>query len=92
MSVEIIRQGKVIHRSRNLRGLLDYARRNSVQAVSINRLPEGAMLIVRFFNGATCSTAFADCSVCIGWIKARRSWDIAAIAINQDSATFEAKQ
>lgn len=74
MTVQITLGDKVVSNSRNLRGLLDYARKHFIHRVAIcNRNSHGA-LYVEFENGATCRTEFADYSVLVRWILARRSW------------------
>lgn len=74
--IEIVNpQGVVIHRSRNLRGILDHARRTWLEAAVAWPAPGGrGRLSVTFGDGATCVTAFADFTVLCCWLQARRSW------------------
>lgn len=86
--LQIIRQGKVESDSRNLRGLMDYARRNTIQRVTLEMTEDyGALFHVRFVNGATLNTEFAGWDVAQRWVRARRSWSLKAAVIK---ATFEA--
>lgn len=92
--VEIIRQGKVEAYSRNLRGILDYARRNSVRRVKVEfgNITRRAFYTVEFFNGATCKGEFAEYGICVDWFKSRRSWDLNLTLDNGEVARFEAKE
>ena len=70
-----------VRTSRNLRGVLTHARLHGVTYASA--LPDvdeksgrAALLYVEFSNGDVCRTPFASLSVCVGWIKARRSWGL----------------
>ena len=68
-------QGQVIHRSKNLRGILDHARRTWVQQAVAAPAPDGkGILHVTFGDGSTCQTAFADFTVLCWWLGSRRSW------------------
>lgn len=70
--------GDVIRRSRNLRGVLDYARVSPVESVSITarHVPGDSSyhLAFRFDDGSTCTAAFAAWRVAADWLLARRSW------------------
>jgi hypothetical protein len=69
----------VIRTSRNLRGILDHARRVPVRQVSVaDHIDGGALISVYYDNGDSCTTEFASRSVCEGWVKARRSWGLVA--------------
>jgi len=78
--VRVYLDGKVVKRSANLRGVLDYARTHGVHAVYVdpnNRSkPEsdGAWVVFIFDNGAHCTTEWASFTVACQWIMARRSW------------------
>lgn len=71
--IEIKKNGDVIHKSRNLRGVLDHARRVGVKHVASFRRGQKADLLIHFGDDAMCFTEH-------GWrasydfIKARRSW------------------
>lgn len=75
-------QGHQIRQSRNLRGLLDHARRNVPQAAALYPHPKApgfSLLIVTFDNGDTCASKWADWRVCADWLAARRSWGLIAL-------------
>jgi len=74
--IEIVNaDGKVIHRSRNLRGILDHARRTWIEEAVARPAPEGrGFLRVTFGDGSTCQTEFADFTVLCWWLRSRRSW------------------
>jgi hypothetical protein len=70
--------GNTIHTSRNLRGILDHARRVGIERASV--LPKGhteddeGCLIVNFADGSMCITIFVSYTVLCNWLRARRSW------------------
>lgn len=69
--------GRVIRRSRNLRGVLDYARAVSgVQSVVVACDHRAGVypLAFRFFDGSTCEAPFADWRVAADFLLRRRSW------------------
>ena len=69
------KQGQVIRRSRNLRGILDHARRVGLdEACAYPRERGRGLLCVAFADGSTCQTEFADYTVLCWWLQARRSW------------------
>jgi hypothetical protein len=75
--IEIVKQGKVVSRSRNLRGIKTYARRSPVERVNvIGKDKCGALLYVQFEDGAECRAVFESFGVCSAWVKARRSWGL----------------
>jgi hypothetical protein len=87
--IEITKQGKVVSRSRNLRGLLDYARKSFVRHVTAYKTQGGgAWLAVYFDDGSWCPAEFADYSVCCRWLMARRSWDLSTLAVWPDSLSL----
>lgn len=73
--VEIRRAGKVISRSRNLRGLLRRFGTHPVKSISISRVAASGegFLLVTFDDGAECGTMFASFDVCRDWIATRRN-------------------
>lgn len=72
---EIRKNGQTIHRSKNLRGILDHARRTGVRCAFVQQDADGgAVLDVCFSDDSHCRTSFADFSVCREWVKGRRSW------------------
>lgn len=81
--VEIKRHGKTVSRSKNLRGLLNYANRHSLPvSVDIVKRPAGekwdCILRMEFADGATVETGFADYSICHKFISRRlKRWGLA---------------
>lgn len=71
----IIKAGRIIRTSRNLRGVLDYARVSPVVRVETCRVAndEGTMRVF-FKDGAECRCNFASHAVMTAWLKARRTW------------------
>ena len=71
------RAGNIIRTSRNLRGLLDHARRTAPVSASLEPHPQCPgyfLLVVTFETGETCTSKWASWSVCADWLQARRSW------------------
>lgn len=82
-SVCVHLDNRLVKSSRNLRGILDYARISPVERVDCQRLlsesPGGPQFYpVTFFydNGAIGQADFQDWRVLVDWIKARRSWAV----------------
>lgn len=75
-AVRVVKQsGEVVARSRNLRGILDYARRSpvvKVQGEPHTANPFNGFLAVHYADGATACALFADVRVMRAWIKDRR--------------------
>ena len=75
---------KIISRSKNLRGILAYARRRAHYGLPIGvrnviifpHADHSATLFVRFNDGASSVLEFASYLVACGWIKSRRSWGL----------------
>lgn len=78
----IHRNCALVKRSRNLRGILDYARVSPVQSIDCQRLisetSDARLYSVTFLydNGAIGESDWNDWRVLVHWIKARRSWDV----------------
>lgn len=73
----IIKDGKTIRTSKNLRGMLDYARVSPVTSVNAYRDPsnsERGLLDVTYFDGAQSRASFASYHVMVDWVRERRSW------------------
>lgn len=71
----IIKGGQIIRTSRNLRGLLDYARVSPV--VRLESCPIGSTsgtVRVFFADGAESRANFRSYHIMIDWLRARRSW------------------
>ncbi len=83
MSEILTKDGK-LYRSRNLRGLLDYARKHwssYVAAVKISPIPGGGSLEVLYGDGAVGTDTFADFTVLCHWLRCRRSWHGAKLTV-----------
>ena len=69
------REGRVIHRSRNLRGILDHGRTVGIQSATGELLPHSrGRLLVHFGDGSTAEAQFASFTVLERWLHSRRSW------------------
>ena len=71
----IIRGGQIIRTSRNLRGMLDYARISPV--VRIETTPQGKVsgaLRVFYADGAESKAFFRSYGIMIDFVRNRRSW------------------
>ncbi len=69
--------GNIIRTSRDLRGLLDHARRTEPLSARLEphpRCPGHSLLTVTFESGETCTSKWADWRVCADWLQARKSW------------------
>jgi hypothetical protein len=71
--------GEVVRKSKNLRGILDHARRVGVKDAQAfydhgTVTKGGGLLRVEFGDGNMVYAAFADYAVLNRWLKARRSW------------------
>lgn len=90
--IQIKRQGGVVSDSRNLRGVMDYARRNSVRRWRMTMTENyGADIVMEFFNGATAEFQFAGYDVAQRWIRARRSWALEGVSIRATAEVWEAR-
>lgn len=70
------RNGAVVSRSKNLRGLLEYSRRVCLDKVSIEKTAHGEGIVrLTFGSGATVETMFASYSVLVDFLNARRRWE-----------------
>lgn len=76
MTIVYDHTGAIIARSKNLRGLLDHARRVPPVSARLVRFSYDGpyQLRVKFSNGSYAIAPFADWRVAADWIKARRSW------------------
>lgn len=88
--IEIKKDSRIVARSRNLRGLLDYARRKNIWVicVAIWKTDQGAMLDFTYSDKAMARVDFADFAVARDWIRARRSWGL-SMTSKPDDSTFE---
>jgi hypothetical protein len=73
----IVKDGKVIRTSQNLRGMRDYARVSPVTHVSTQRdidNNERGVLTVIYDDGAMCQASFASFHIMIDFVRNRRTW------------------
>lgn len=73
----VIKNGAIVKRSKNLRGMLDYSRVSPVVRVATMRnkdLPVRGDLLVEYLNGAYCSASFASYHIMIDFVRNRRGW------------------
>jgi hypothetical protein len=69
--------GEPVARSKNLRGILAYARRSPVKRASAYAKGDGGAFVVFIFNnGAESRVDFASFAVAKAWIASRRSWGL----------------
>lgn len=92
MSVEIIKNGKTVARSKNLRGVITYAGKHLIENVSIHQKTNGGgQYHITFSNGAAVEGNFADYSVLLDWISSRaKRWDIKKTEYSNDHARWVA--
>lgn len=78
---------KVIHQSKNLLGVLTYARTHSVSRVSISPYFNSAKghLYIGFANGAWTHTTFQSFAVLQHWIRTRKALQGAYLVIDGHS-------
>lgn len=62
---------RTVSTSRNLRGILEYTRKNTVERVDIWPNSNGAQVGIAWHNGSTCITDFADATVCAQFFRHR---------------------
>jgi len=76
--VQIVKDGRTVATSANLRGILDYARVHSVVRVYVHQCDNPAKVLVLFVfdNGARSMTEWASFGVACDWIMSRRSWGL----------------
>lgn len=75
--VRITKGGRVAATSRNLRGILDYARHHSVVKATVRRKRGGeGEVTFAFYDGAHSTVRFASYSLLLRWIANRRSWGL----------------
>lgn len=73
--VNIIKNGQIIRSSRNLRGILDYARVSPVIRVESCPLDKvcGTVRVI-YTDGAESRANFRSYHIMIDWLRNRRSW------------------
>ncbi len=65
---------RIVKRSKNLRGVLEYARLYPVVSCCLLKQEDGCNLMLRFYDGALCDISFASYIVAKDWINKRSSW------------------
>ncbi len=91
--INVIKGGKIIRTSHNLRGMLDYARVSPVVRIYTAPYPDVTgphavcgTVYVQYADGATCRANFRSFGVMVDWLRNRRTWRDAVWA---DRATAE---
>lgn len=83
----IILEGKIVARSKNLRGILTYARKRGIDRVVISKNAEGsnwdATVCYEFSDGAYSIVQWASFDVAVSWTHARRSWGYVDVVLNK---------
>ena len=77
--IEIVRfkPWRVVSKSKNLRGILTYARKHGIKSAHTMRTVGGyGWLSIYFADGAFCKAHFQSHSVLESWLAARRSWKL----------------
>lgn len=85
--IAIIKDGKVVQRSRNLRGLTTRAFKVGISSASVLRQNgrEG-LAYVKFCDGSWCRVMFADFAICRDFFRWRwKKWGLYAEVRNSDN-------
>ena len=83
--------GEPVARSRNLRGILTYARRHPVKRASVYAKGEGRAFVVFIFQGdAESRVDFESFTVARQWVAGRRSWGLRLAGHNETLADYRA--
>ena len=76
----IEKNGQIIRKSINLRGMLDYARISPVKRVELTPLDKASgRLRVIYDDGAVTSAHFASFKIMVDFVRNRRTWRCAEI-------------
>ena len=74
-ATRIEKNGQILKTSRNLRGILDYARISYPKRIELTPQNKcNGRLRVIFSDGASTSAHFASYHVMVDWVRNRRSW------------------
>jgi hypothetical protein len=77
------RDGNVIQRSRNLRGIREYVGKNIIKTVAVDRVGQGeGQLSILFENGSSFQTNFASFSVLCWFVRGWRNAYGAPLLVN----------
>lgn len=75
LPVKIVNDYGIVAQSRNLRGVLDYARKFPVELATYWINPDGVNVATfHFWDGSICRTDYASLDVFRWFLKGRRSW------------------
>ena len=79
--------GNTVATSRNLRGVLTFARSHPVDVVRITALPGHSYRVIFYFHNAhgahySAETVWAGWRVLCDWLAARRSWSVERVNID----------
>jgi hypothetical protein len=78
MTIEIRLNGETVQRSKNLRGIITRAHKIGVRFVAVQRIPNGADVMVSFADDSCARTTFADFTVALDWFRSRgERWGLA---------------
>jgi len=83
--------GDTIRRSKNLRGIIDYARCSPVAKVDGIFDPENevrGILAVEYSDGCTSTASFASYNIMVDWIRNRRIFRNARVTLSKDFGYF----
>lgn len=87
----IMKNGKAVATSRNLRGILDYARKHGVIRVATQKDPANTyrgLLYVTFADSATCVDSWACYEIMIDWVRGREKHAFAGAHIVHPDGDF----
>lgn len=88
----IIKNGRIIRSSRNLRGLTDYARVSPVVRIESCRIGEVSGTVRVFFkDGAESRANFRSYHIMMDWIRARRTWKTAEHVMHHEDMGYLTK-
>lgn len=77
--------GATLRTSKNLRGILEFARKSPVNVVAIRDLGNGLTGVAFYFDGgAHAFTTWSDLNVVLCWLANRRSWSIERVTFGEE--------
>ena len=88
----IIKEGRIIRQSQNLRGMRDYARVSPVVKIESSRVGEasGALRVI-YEDGAESMATFRSYHIMIDFIRDRRSWRTALHIMQNENIGYLTK-
>ena len=92
MAIEITIDARVVARSKNLRGILDYARKSQVWVshwIMKKESDSRALVCVTYSDNAKSVFHFESFTVAQGWIRARRVWGLTLKTSRDDFEHWE---